>query len=321
MAEATLYQEDDCTLDLTAAAAYSAGEVIQLADGRAGVVPLDFASGALLAAQTEGIWTVAKTASICFLDGGKVYWDHSANKAHFKKVSDRDFYLGRAVGDAASASPTLKVNLNIDPPYDIDIQRDAFTTVLVGTAAAGAFGYPRILGGAHGFYLTATSEAQKVDAFAVDGFSTSANAIVEFAFRCPNGGSGSASDFSVGIANATHATDADSIADSVFMHLDGGSTNINFESDDGTTEVAATDSTKDFTAGTANTNRVEVWMDLRNPADIQMYVDGVNVLPSSVFDVSAYAGPWYPCVHLEKTTGTETADIIIDWHRTRFAQQ
>src|SRR4051794_10238577 len=105
-------QQDDDVLDFTADAAFTGGTIVQARDGRAGVVPSTLASGEVGAAQTEGIFRVLKTASIVFLDGGRVYWDYSANKAHFKKVNDRDFYLGRAVGDAASADTTLKVQFN-----------------------------------------------------------------------------------------------------------------------------------------------------------------------------------------------------------------
>jgi predicted RecA/RadA family phage recombinase len=313
------------TVDYTPDADMSGGEVFQLKDGRAASMPGDILSGILGAAdvKTGKIFRLPKTASIAILNGGRVYWDHSANKAHYKKVDDRDFYLGRAVGDSSESDTTVDVAFNIDPRYDIDLHNDPALTVLVGTPAALAvsFNYPRRLGGSNLFYLSATSEAQKVDLISTDGFAKGANAIVEFAFRVPVGGSGSASDYSIGIANATHASDADTIADSVFIHLDGGSTNIYAESDDGTTEVAATDTTIDFTAGTTNTVRVEVWFDMRDPADVQIYVNGALVLGSTVFNVDAYAGPWYLLFHLEKTTGTETADFILDWMRARLGQQ
>ena len=123
-------------------------------------------------------------------------------------------------------------------------------------------------------------------------------------------GSTSDVDINIGVANATHATDADSITESVFFHIDGGSLNILAESDDGTTEVAATDTTVDITAGSAVANRVEFWIDMRNPADIQLYVDGVNVLPSSVFTLAAATGPVGLLAHVEKTSGTATAGPV-----------
>jgi predicted RecA/RadA family phage recombinase len=307
----------------TAAAAIASGAIHQLADGSAGVYTglNAAASGDPTNWKRDGQYIVTKTSGVVILDGNRVYWDHSAGSATYKKVDDRDFYLGRAVGDAASGDTTLVVNLNVDPPYDLDLMRDPGTTVPIGTQALGGFLPPRRLGGAIAFDLTATSEAQKVDLISVDGFSKDANAIVEVAFRVPTGGSGAAVDYSIGIANASHATDADSITDSVFIHIDGGSTNLNLESDDGTTEVAATDTTADYTAGTTVACREEWWFDMRNPADIQIYRNGVLQLPSSVFNVDASVATWHLLVHLEKTTGTTTADLIVDWMRARLAKQ
>jgi hypothetical protein len=54
-------------------------------------------------------------------------------------------------------------------------------------------------------------------------------------------------------------------------------------------------------------------MDLRDPTDVQMYVDGVNVLPASVFDISG-ATTLQLLAHLEKTTGTDTAEVDVDFN-------
>lgn len=322
MAEATPATGAD-TATLTAAAAASAGEVWQLRDGRAGYLTGSNAvtSGTRATFRADGVVVMPKAAGVALLDGGRAFWDHSANAVTFRKVDDRDFYLGRIVGDAASADTTCAVNLNVDPAYDLDLVRDVYATVPVGTQALGGFLPPQRAGGGLSLVLTATSEAQKVDALSVEGFATGANAIVEFAFRVPTGGSGGGVDYSLGVANDTHATNADSITDSIFIHLDGGALDILAESDDGTTEVAATDTLVNFTAGSAVANRVEVWFDMRNPADVQVYINGVNVLPATVFNVNASVATWRLLVHLEKTSGTETADLVVDWMRARFAEQ
>lgn len=309
------------TLDHTPDADRLVAEVIQLADGRAGVMLHDTSSGIKGAVQTEGLFTVQKTTSMVILDGGRVFWDHSANKAHFKQVADRDFYLGVAVGDAASADTTLTVNLNVHPEYKIDLARDAYTSVLVGTAALNGFGFPYREGGALRFNITATNEAQKVDALSVQGLAPSSNPIVEVAFRLPAGGSGSASDYSIGLANATHASDADQITDSIFFHIDGGSTTIKAECDDGTNETAATTTATTYTAGSALANRVEGWIDCRDLSSIKFYLDGVRVASGTTFSVAAATNTYFLLTHLEKSIGTETADLIIDWMRARTAQQ
>lgn len=318
--EAAYYQEG-CALDHTPDADRVTAEVIQLADGRAGVMCHDTLSGIKGAARTSGVFLVQKTTSMVILDGGRVFWDHSANKAHFKSVSDRDFYMGVAVGDAASADTTMYVNLNVLPQYKLDLARDPYISVLVGTAALNGFGFPYREGGALRFNITATNEAQKVDALSVERLAPGSNPIVECAFRMPAGGSGSASDFSIGLANATHASDADSITDSIFLHMDGGSTTINAECDDGTNETAATTTATTFTAGTSLSVRVEAWIDCRDLSSIKFYLDGVRVASGTTFSVAAMTNAVGLLAHVEKTSGTETADMTIDWLRARIAQQ
>lgn len=322
MAEATFLRGRD-EIRKTADAAIASGEVHQLADGRAAVFTglNAAASGDRTNWTTTGQFTLTKTASMVFLDGGRVYWDHSANAAHYKKVNDRDFYVGRAVGDASSSATTLVVNLNVDPPYDIDALRDGGLSVPTGTQAVGAFGFPKALGGARLLELTATNEAQCIDLLTVDRFALGANAIVEAIIRIPVNGSGAAVDFNIGVANGTSTTDADAITESVFFHIDGDALNILAESDDGTTEVNATDTTVDATAGAAVANRFEFWIDMRDPSDIQLYINAANVLPATVFTLAAATGPLGLLAHLEKTSGTTTGQFVIDRLCARFAQQ
>jgi hypothetical protein len=308
-------------------AAVAVGEVWQLPDGRAAVFVRKAGSVGDVAASTNdygdfrtlGEYDLPLTSSITILDGGKVFWDHSANLCHFRKVNDRDFYVGRAVGD--SASNTIRVELNVDPPPDIDLLRNAVLSVPVGTQAVGGFGFTKVLGGAHSLELTATNEAQKIDMLSVDGFAKGANAIVTIILRIADDGAGTAADFNVGVANGTNATDADLITESVFFHFNANSTTIYAESDDGTTEVTATDTTTTYTEGSAVANRKEFWIDMRNPADVQMYVDGVNVLPATVFNVDAATGPLFLLAHLEKTAAADVYRAILDRFDCRFGEQ
>lgn len=324
--EATLVREHD-EQRITAASAVSVGDVWQLPSGEAAVY-LKVANAAGITAgasgdrtdfRTSGKYTFPLTASIVMLPGCRAYWDHSANLVNYKKVNDRDFYLGRVVEDASGG--IVIVDINKDPGYDIDLLRDPVLSVPVGTQAVGAFGYPKQLGGAVSLELTATNEAQKIDMLSVDGFAKGANAIVEIVFRVTSDGAGTVVDVSLGVANATHATDADSITESVFVHLDANNTNINLESDDGSTEVAATDSTYDYTEGSAVANRVHVWMDFRNPADVQIYVNGVLALPSTVFNVDAAVGPFFPLAHIEKTSSTDTYSLVLDRFCAWYSEQ
>ena len=311
----------DCRheITLTSAAAVASGEIHQMPDGRAGVYTglNSAASGDTnVGYSTEGQFTVTKASGWVGLDGGKAFWDHSANNAQYKKVNDRDFFLGTIVGDAASGDTTMVVNLNVEPVYLVDIARDPFTSVIAGTAAAGGFGFPRRNGGAHVLELTATSEVQKVDILSDDGFAITANAIVEFAVEVVADGSGTASDFNIGCASGTHATDFESVAEFVAVHLDENSLNILVHSDDGTTDTALVDSTIDYTEGT----RFEGWIDLRDATDPQVYIEGSLVLGASDFGIDDGTGPFYLISHLEKTTGTDTYEVKVDWLRARIAE-
>lgn len=319
MAEATYRQCGD-SLDYTAATAKTAGQVIQIADGRAAVVPVDIAASEKGAVQTEGVFRVAKTASVVLVDGQPLYWDHSANTATFAPASDRDFFIGCAADDAASADTTVDVLLNVRPRYNIELQRDEFLTVIVKTVVGSTtveVPHLRQFGGTTAMIFGATAEAQKLDLLSQQGFALGSNWIVEGCFNIIDDGDATAIDFNIGVANATHASDADSITESCFLHLDGNTLDLFAESDDGTTEVVATDTTVNIALGTP----VHFVIDGRNPADVQIYVNGVLMLGSTVFDISVATGPLKLLAHLEKTSDDTTADYRINYLRVRTMEQ
>lgn len=308
-----VYKQDSRSLVSTAA--YAAGEIIQLANGRAAVVgglnaP---ASGDTIHPVTSGIHTVTKVSGVVILDGGRVYWDHSANNATFRKAGDRDFFIGTAVGDAASGDVLMDVDFNVRPTYLIDLVKDPFDTVVILSAGTPALNYR----GALSMLFSGTAEAQKVDAISKDSFAVGSNWIVEGEIEVVTAADADVADLSVGVANATHATDAGAITESCFIHLDLQALNIFAESDDGTVEVAATDTTVDYAVGT----RFHFVMDGRDESDVQIYVNGVNVLPSSVFDLSAATGPLKLLAHLEKTSNDSLGAVDIDALRVRIGQQ
>ncbi|MGL5097504.1 MAG: hypothetical protein ACRDD1_18095 [Planctomycetia bacterium] len=324
MADAILVRDGDDVRE-TAAAATNPGEIWQQPDGRATARggQSGSAAGDTLRFSPTGQHTVTKATGFVGLDGGRAYWDHSANAATYKKVNDRDFYLGRFVGDSASADVTCVVNFNVpEDHYDIDLLRDAALSVATGTAAAGGFGLPAVYGGARGLSLTATSEAQCVDMLSVDRFAVAANAIVEAIIRLGANGSTSAVDLNIGIGNGTSLTDADAVAEHVLFHVDGGALDIFAQSKDGTTTVTATDTTVDITAGSAVANRFEFWIDCRDPASVKLYVNGSRVLSGTTFRLDAATGPLGLLAHIEKTAGTATAGpVYIDRFCARFSEQ
>jgi predicted RecA/RadA family phage recombinase len=290
----------------SAAAALASGEVLQLPDGRAGYVAglHAVAAGDPAAIQAMGVVTLPKTASVVVLKGDLIYWDRSANTATpLQAVTGADFKIGVAVADAAAADATVDVELNGRPKYLISLV-DLFDTVLVLTAGTPAMsmgpGYSKLA-------FSATAEAQKVDILSKQSVPVTIPFIVEGRIAIYDIGDEASVDINVGLANATHATDADSITERMFLHLDGTSLNIMAESGDGTTTVASVDTTVDAVDDTFFDFR----MDCRNLADIQLYINGVNVLPATVFRLDAATGPLKLLAHIEKGANDTPGDVRI----------
>lgn len=310
MTAEAIYKHDDETINIVVpTGGYSSGQVILLADGRAGVVSSlnDVEAGDTVAVKVKGQHRVLKTASVVILDGGEVMFDHSANTATFPLyVTSKDFYLGRAVGDAAAADTDILVDFNADRNSAfITLQKSAFVNARVYTA-----GFPRgsMMGGSFYAGFSATAEAQKEDLLSVQSFAADANWIVEGIITVVTAADADVADLNVGVANATHASDADSITESCFIHIDSnGSTNILAESDDGTTEVAATDTTQDWVAGTP----FHFTFDGRTLTDIQLYINGVNYLPATVFKLDKATGPLKALFHFEKSSNDSLCDVLL----------
>lgn len=304
------------------AAAVSAGAIYQLADGQAAVKRGQNSgiAGDQAEFDSDGQFTVPKTSGVVITNGQEVWWDRSAGSATYAPGSDRDFYLGAATGDAASADVEMGVNLNVKPRYFIDVIEGEWDSTIVKTVVGSTtVEVPHIkrFGTTHAFILGATAEAQKVDMLSKLGFAKDAKWIVDGTFNVIDDGNATAIDFSIGVANDTHASDADAITESCFLHLDGSTLDLFAESDDGTTEVAATDTTVNIVLGTP----VHFVIDGRNLADIKIYVNGVLMLGSTVFKLDAATGPLKLLAHLEKTSDATTADYRFSQLRVRLAEQ
>ena len=303
MAEA-LYLNPGVSVDYTPVVAVTAGEVRQLPDGRAGFAPTAIAAAKLGALTVSGIVEVEKTATMVMLRGSKVYWDASANKAHLLQVNDKDFFLGTVQEAAASAATTVKVAINQQPSYTITLG-DGFWNVPVVTAGLMTYAIGHDEGVS--LVLDVTAEAQKQDALSNRGIAVLTPCLVESLICINLNGDAGALDFNCGLANASVADDADSITEALFIHIDGASLNILAESDDGATEVAATDTTVDAVVGTPF---LAQW-DLSDWEDPQLYINGVNVLPASVFDISGATGPMKLLAHLEKSADATPGNFTV----------
>lgn len=298
------------TIDVIApSAGYASGEVIQLSDGRAScVVGLKaVAAGDPAALETVGQVELAKTASIVILEGAPLYWDRSANTVTpLKAVAGGDFFCGVAIADAASADATVVVDLNVKPQYTIDVFRDPTDTVFVNDAIlVMGPGYAKL-------GVIVTSEAEKVDILSqhsipVDDTGAVIPFIVEGRMMVFDTIDGAAGDFNIGIADDTDGDDATTdITEYLFLHFDND-LNIKAISTDGTTTVTVVDTTKDATENTY----FDFAFDCRDLSDIQVYINGVLVLPDTVFALADATGPLKLLVHFEKTTGTVIGEMRV----------
>jgi predicted RecA/RadA family phage recombinase len=321
MPEALVYQ-NGCALDYTPAVAVSAGEIRQLACGRAGVLPLDIAAGSMGGAETQGVFKVTKKTDVVVLDGAPLWWDASAGNATPVPplvTGDLDYYLGCAVGDQTAAATTVYVNLNVQPAYIIDFQRDGGDTVIVKTVVGSTtVEVPNLIsrGGSAEATFGTTAEAQKVDWISKRSFPVSSNWILEAVVEVVVNADADVADLNVGVANETHASDADSITESVFFHWDlGADFNLDAESDDGTTEVAATDTTIDWAVGTP----IHLVLDGRDHTNVKYYVNGVEVLAATanLGDITHATGPLKALFHLEKSANDSPGTVQLDMLRVR----
>ncbi len=62
-------------------------------------------------------------------------------------------------------------------------------------------------------------------------------------------------------------------------------------------------------------------MDMRDPTDVQIYIDGVLVLGATVFNVNVAVGPWFLLAHVEKTASTDTYELAVDKLRAWTSEQ
>ena len=299
-----------------ALAGIQTGTVTQLADGRASIVPASVTPGSLTDAVIDGVFTVPKTANIALLKGGDIWWDVSEDKAHFKPgAGTPDFYVGVCVEDAAASATTVKVDLNRRARYTIDLHDpnmpgDGWTS----EATLGLGVTNSTPPGRYTLEFDAVAEAAQAALYSNHGVPIAAQPIFEARIAVYNIGDNAALDIDVALASASHATDFESVANFAGIHLDGNALDIKVHSDDGTTDVAPVDSTIDAVDDTF----LEVWVDARNPADVQIYVDGVDAVPSgTTLTLAAAANALKALVMIEKTNDDTVADVRVSRLRVR----
>ena len=291
----------------------NSGDVIQLPDGRAAVKGglTAAASGDSVASYTEGVFRVLKAAGICLLRGGRAYWDRVNGVATFAQPSGA-FYIGRVAADAAATDTSVLIDFNIIVSDLIALKDGRWTSTPVKTAGSPAATRDAV-GSGFAFSLDNTNEAQKIDAISIGGVRTIDGPILEGRIAIHDKGNNAALTIFLGLASGSNAAAFTNITDYCGFVFVGNSLEINAISTDGTTTVAKTDTTVLAVADTFN----EFWLDARNPAAVDLYVDGVLMLTATVFSLAKAAGPLFPLLWVGKTANATTADVTVDFLRLR----
>ena len=112
MPDATVHKSELIQLDYTSATAKSAGEIVQLPDGRAAVVQRDLAASELGVVYVGGVFEVTKATGTAYTEGDPLVWDASADEAVAGRGAVEDFLLGATHADAASGDTSMKIRLN-----------------------------------------------------------------------------------------------------------------------------------------------------------------------------------------------------------------
>lgn len=304
MPEGSYYQKGEI-ITFTTVAAVTAGEVLQTPDGRAGVAANAPAAGELCSCQITGIHKLTKTANEIYVPGQRLYWDASASKVTaVPPITAADFFVGCCAADAAAADTVAQVALNSDWEGSVD-QRSA-TFAVASTLTAGD---PRVaqVGAGMRFVLDATNEAQMISALSHKAVALDSDWIF-LAEVAVDAAAGSATDISIGVADGSHASDFQSVATLCTIHIDGASQDILVQSDDGTTDVAPIDSNLNWVASTP----FALTIDGRDPADIKVYVNGIReTATGTTLALAAAASGLKACVHIEKSSSTNTADVTV----------
>jgi predicted RecA/RadA family phage recombinase len=320
--EAIVYQAGDI-LDYTATADKTSGEVVQVDDGRAGVIvrDIDFSGDPLGSVQVRGVFKATKTASAsAFNPGDKVYWDATNNVA---VDVGGDFFLGTCIIAATLAATQVIVDLNEDHSGAVAASGIVFeddflgkellisesgsagqwAKVIVGSATVAAVS--NVHGGAVKCDIEATSEAQDADLYFGDNKCFDIDKLQQMRFRFKIVTPGTGVRIVIGMAG-DHNLDKDAIAQSAWFSVDGG-LDLKAETDDGT------NNNDDKAVATIVT---DTWydgvIDFTDTADVKFYLDGAQVATATTFDMSNYTGNLQPYIGGDKASGTVTGSITVD---------
>ena len=99
------------TLDLSAPAALSSGDVVQVGK-LIGVAEKDAQSGETVAVSVVGVYSLNRNATDTFAQGDLVYWDATAKEVTTNSAAGANALLGASVEALAAGAGSIKVRLN-----------------------------------------------------------------------------------------------------------------------------------------------------------------------------------------------------------------
>jgi hypothetical protein len=308
---------NDMRLNVEAAAV--GGELRQLADGRAAVMKGLNAAAAndLRSFETDGIHAVAKVAGVVIIDGAPVWWAYASNGVTpVPQRSGRGFFAGTAVcpnADAASGDPTVAVNLNRRPIYNLTLGDGNIWY----TEATLGLGNTLLAGGGVQQAFDAVAEVAQAALYSDYTFPVDSNPIAEILVAVYDKGDNAALDIDLGLASDRHASDFESVANFVAFHLDGNDLSLKAHSDDSSTDVPITDTTIDLVDDTY----AYLVIDCRDKTNCKLYANGVRMLSGTTFTLEDAAGPLKAVVMMEKTNDDTVADVRVAQFNVRTAKQ
>jgi predicted RecA/RadA family phage recombinase len=306
--------ESGVTTPFTPVADCTAGDVVQIPGGLAGVCTAAIAAGELGSVWISGIFRLTKTASIALLTGGDLHFDVSTGKGNYTSdAGTADFQFGTVYADAVGADTYCYGRLNDRSNYKIDLEEGGEWTV--GSVAGTTATAPLITGNMIREVIAATNEAQGAAIVSNQSVLISSKPICEIRLTQISA-SDNTIDMDWGLAEGSHATDFDALGVFAAFHTDGGDANIDTHSDDGGTDRALADSTIDLAQGTY----AEYWIDARDDTDVKFYVNAILVDTASTKRIltTALATPAMKIViETEKTSGTATAELRVSRARVR----
>lgn len=302
------------TMDIVPASDKTAGDFTTLHDGLPGYVLPGNTGGIDVSLRDEGakqihtIAKVAKTASIVFLAGQRVYMDRATGLATYD-YRGNDF-LGVAVAQpgqtsspivAAGSGSYVYVLLGRDRKDIIEQGKTGFDMTVVANATS-----TQLADGTWKLLFTTAGEAQKAVFISEDGIDVDDGPIMEAWFASFVIGDNAAYDFDIGLASADDADSFEDIAAFISLHLDNA-LDLNAQSDDSVTDIAAVDTTINLVDDTW----VFMQICLVDKTAPIVLVNGIQITAPTTLTMAGYSGDLKAIAHMEKTSDDSPGEVRV----------